>query len=93
VEQAGEDKPTLSRLNNVTGCVLDEQKRYAEALPYFEKAALIEPEDGMYLANIAELHYKLGQAKEAIRFVRQAKEKKFESDLMSEILKNEGIMK
>ena len=60
IEQAGDDKPTLSRLNNSMGCVLDKQERYAEALPFFEKASSIQPEDGMYLANIAELHYKLG---------------------------------
>jgi len=93
IELAGEDKHALSRLYNSKGCVLDEQKHYEEALPYFEKAASIEPEEGIYLANIAELNYKLGHQKEALSYVQKAREKNFDSELMGDILKNNGIMK
>ena len=93
IEKAGDNKWTLSRLHNSTGCVLDGEQRFAEALPCFQKASLIEPEDGMYLANIAELHYKLGQAKEAVNYAHRAKEKNFESEMMSDILKNKGVVK
>jgi len=93
IEKAGDDKLTLARLHNSTGCVLDDEKRYAEALTFFEKASLIVPEDGMYLANIAELHYKLGHANEAQRYARLAQDKKHQSDMMNEIFNNNGIIK
>lgn len=93
IEKAGEDKHALSRLYNSKGCVLDELKRYAEALPFFEKAASIDPEEGIYLANIAELNYKLGNQKEALSYVQKARKKNFDSDMMGDILKNNGIIK
>ncbi len=93
VEKAGVDKPTLSRLYNSAGCALDDKQRYAEALPYFYKASQIEPDEGMYLANIAELHYKLVQAKEAMSYARQAQGKNYQSEMMNDVLKNKGVMK
>lgn len=93
VEKAAGDKPTLSRLYNSAGCALDDEQRYEEALPYFYKASQTEPDEGMYLANIAELHYKLGQAKEAMKYVHKAQEKNYQSDMVNEIIKNNGIIK
>lgn len=93
VEKAGDDKPTLSRLYNSAGCALDDEQRYAEALPYFYKASQIEPDEGMYLANIAELHCKLGQAKKAMSYAHQAQGKNYQSEMLNAIFKNNGVMK
>ncbi|RAW02222.1 tetratricopeptide repeat protein [Pseudochryseolinea flava] len=86
IDKAHHDKAAVARLYNLSGCALDDQKRYNEALPYFEKAALTSPQEAMYLANIAEIHHKMGQAKEAKSYARKAKLLQYDSDMIRKIL-------
>ncbi|MCB1306086.1 MAG: tetratricopeptide repeat protein, partial [Leptospiraceae bacterium] len=64
IEQATDDTGK-ARLLNLYGCALDEQKRYQESLPYFERAYQLQPEESMYRKNIAEIHEKMGNTDEA----------------------------
>lgn len=91
VEKATQDHVALARLYNLTGCAMDMEKRYEDALPYFEKAALHSPDDPMYQANIAEVYYKLNKATEAIKFASKAIGIGDKSEMMKEILSNKGL--
>ncbi len=92
IEKASHDAAALARLYNLTGCALDIEKRYEEAIPYFKKAALTVPRDLMYTANIAEIHYKLKQPKEAVKYAKRVTQQGYSSDMMSEILANNGVI-
>ncbi|VAW97579.1 hypothetical protein MNBD_GAMMA21-977 [hydrothermal vent metagenome] len=92
LEKADEDVFTTSRLNNYAGCMLDDQRQYSAALTYFVKASSIDPDDGMYLANIAEIYYKLKKPKKALQFVQKALAKNHQNDMINEIIKNDGVI-
>ncbi len=92
IEKASHDATALARLYNLTGCALDIEKRYEEAIPYFKKAALTVPSDLMYTANIAEIHYKLKQPIEAVKYAERITQQGYSSDMMSEILANNGVI-
>ncbi|WP_445711657.1 hypothetical protein [Flavobacterium sp.] len=90
IEKTKDDRYGLSRIYNNYGCLLDDDKEYEKALPYFEKAADICPEDVMYTANIAEIHYKLKNVKKAIYFANETQKKGYISEMMTTIIKNKG---
>ncbi|WP_109851810.1 hypothetical protein [Aquimarina sp. AU58] len=92
IKKASHDAATLARLYNLTGCALDVEKRYEEALPYFKNAALTATNEPMYLANIAEIYYKLKNPKEALNYVQKAKQNGHSSEMMDEISTNKGII-
>lgn len=92
IKKASHDIATLARLYNLTGCALDVEKRYEEALPYFKNAALTATNEPMYLANIAEIYYKLKNPKEALNYVQKAKQSGHSSEMMDEISTNKGII-
>jgi len=92
LEKADEDVFTTSRLNNYAGCMLDDHRQYSAALAYFVKASSIDPDDGMYLANIAEIYYKLKKPKKALQFVQKALAKNHQNDMINEIIKNDGVI-
>src|SRR5690606_20169937 len=91
-EKTAHDAYALSRIYNHYGCLLDAEQRYKEALPYFEKAAQTYPEEIIYTANVAEIYYKLKEASKALQYANKCSDKGYTSDMMSEILKNKGIM-
>lgn len=92
INKASHDAATLARLYNLTGCALDVEKRYEEALPYFKNAALTATNEPMYLANIAEIYYKLKNPKEALNYVQKAKQNGHSSEMLDEISTNKGII-
>ena len=93
LEKTKTDPYALAQIHNHYGCLYDEQKRYPEALVCFEKAYAIYPEMLYYLANIAEVHYKLKQDKEALHYAQECVKKECTSDMISEIIANKGVMK
>lgn len=92
VEKTKKDAYALGRIYNHYGCLLDEEKRYGEALPYFEKASAAYPDEIMYKANIAEIYYKLNDVAQALRYADECVNKGYTSDMISEImaLRNRG---
>jgi hypothetical protein len=92
IEKAAHDVTALSRLYNLTGCALDLEKRYEEALPYFKKAALSSPNDFMYVANVAEIYYKLGKSKEAVQYAKSAQVNGSTASILKEIIENKGVL-
>jgi hypothetical protein len=92
IEKATGDTAALARLYNLTGCALDIEKRYEEALPYFKKAAVTAPNDAMYIANVAEIYYKLGKPKEALQHAKSARSNGNEAVILKEIIDNKGVL-
>ena len=92
IEKASHDAAALARLYNLTGCALDVQKKYEESLPYFKNAALTGTNEPMYIANIAEVYYKLKDPKQALNYAEKAKQKGYSSKMMDVIRKNKGII-
>ncbi len=70
-ETLSADRFGHGRLLNLVGCAYDELARYDEALPYFERAAQAHPDDLMYVANLAEIHDKLGHHDEAYKWAQK----------------------
>jgi tetratricopeptide (TPR) repeat protein len=91
IEKVTHDAAALARLYNLTGCALDAEQRYAEALPYFQKAALTSSDEPMYVANIAEIYYKLHQPKEALKHAQTAFAHGNQADIVKEIIANKGV--
>lgn len=92
IEKAEDDIAALARLYNLTGCALDVEKRYEEALPYFKKAAFTAPNDSMYISNVAEIYYKLGKSKEALQHAKSARANGNEAVILKEIIDNNGVL-
>ncbi|GAA5038134.1 hypothetical protein GCM10011506_35220 [Marivirga lumbricoides] len=86
IEKTKEDAYTLSRIYNHYGCLLDEEERHKEALPYFEKAYNTYANEIMYLANIAEIYYKLNRIKQAIHYAKECINKGYDSDFITKVL-------
>lgn len=79
-----------AHMHNNFGCMLDQVLKYKKALSYFEKANELVPEMAIYVANKAEIHYKLKNTKEAVSFAKEAIEKGDTSQIVKEILTNKG---
>lgn len=92
IEKCSHDIAAVARLYNLSGCALDAEKRYEEALPYFKKAALQMPEETMFVANVAEIYYKLGKPKEALKHAKAAQANGNLGEILAEIIKNKGIL-
>lgn len=83
LEQAGtrleqldpsQDLSAAGRLFNLLGCACDELKQWPASLEWFQKAAAADPTEATYLANLAEVHEKLGDlgaAREAAKRARK----------------------
>lgn len=93
IEKTKDDPFALARIYNNYGCLLDEEKRYKEALPYFEKAYATYPDETMYIANIAEIFHKLKQPELAVQFAKKCIERGNASDIIHEILKDNKKVK
>ncbi len=92
IEKTGHDIAAIARLYNLSGCAMDIEKRYEEALAYFKKAALAVPTDSIYTANIAESYYKMNKAKEALKHAKTARANGNESAILKEIIENKGVL-
>jgi len=92
IEKAKGDSTVLARLYNLTGCALDIEKRYEEALHYFKKAANSAPNDPMYIANVAEIYYKSGKSKDALQHAKSARANGSEAVILKEIIENKGVL-
>lgn len=90
IEKAKHESGALAHIYNNYGCLLDSELRYDEAQLYFEKAVQTCPKEGIYLSNLAEIHYKLNNHNEAVRFANEAIEKQYTSSITNEIIENEG---
>ncbi len=86
VEKTKGEPYALARIYNHYGCLLDEEKRYQEALTCFEKAFATYPDEMIYTANIAEIYYKLNNPGQALRYAEECVSKGYTSDMISEIM-------
>ncbi|WP_078130461.1 tetratricopeptide repeat protein [Leptospira alexanderi] len=77
----------ISNLYNLIGCALDELSRYQEAIQPFEKAAKIRSNEPIYVVNLAEMHWKIGDKQTAAQYAQKAKSLGKKSELIDTILK------
>ena len=54
------------------GCIFLEQKKFAEALPFLERAVELRPESAAYLNNLAVALFESGQRKRAVEVWQKA---------------------
>jgi len=78
-----------AKLLNLKGCAFDELKRWQEALEAFKAAVSEDPESSIYQANLAELHDKLANNEEAIRWATSARKLGSDSEVVNKILDTE----
>ncbi|MFN7997899.1 MAG: tetratricopeptide repeat protein [Bryobacteraceae bacterium] len=80
-DSAGAQQKLLAVLNGnprdlraliLTGVVLDSQKRYSDAEPYYRRALAIAPDSGPVLNNVANHYLSAGDRRQAIVFYRKA---------------------
>ncbi|EKS01730.1 tetratricopeptide repeat protein [Leptospira mayottensis 200901122] len=61
------------RLHNLIGCALDEIGKLEESISAFRKAEDICPQESMYTANLAEIYWKMGDQRQAVKYAKKAK--------------------
>lgn len=93
LDKTAHDKYAWAQINNNYGCMLDEDLKYEEALAYFQKASEVMPEIADYIANQAEIYYKIGKAKQAVDYALQSQQKGGDFKILKEILQNKGKIK
>ncbi|EMO61750.1 tetratricopeptide repeat protein [Leptospira borgpetersenii serovar Pomona str. 200901868] len=77
----------IAALYNLIGCSFEELSRNEEAIQAIEKATKIVPNESMYIANLAEIHWKIGNKQAAIEYAQKAKRLGKKSELIDAILK------
>jgi hypothetical protein len=87
------DKHAWARAINSFGCMLEEDSKYEAALGYFQKSSAAMPEVADYIANQAEIYYKMGKAKQAVDCALQSQQKGGDFKILNEILQNKGKKK
>lgn len=92
LEKTKTDPHALAHIYNHYGCLYDEEKRYAESLACFQSAHASYPKEVIYVANIAEVYYKMKNAKKALHYANKCIEKEFTSEMVEEIIANKGVM-
>lgn len=92
INKVSQDAATLALIYNLSGCAMDIEQRYEEALSYFKKAASANPADSIYTANIAEINYKLGKPKDALKYAKAARANGSDLDIIKEIIENKGVL-
>ncbi|WP_445456701.1 tetratricopeptide repeat protein [Flavobacterium sp. HNIBRBA15423] len=90
IEKTSHDTRALAHIYNNYGCLLDQDLKYKESLSYFEKANELVPEMAIYIANKAEMHYKLKNKNRAFSLAQEAQKKGDTSEIVKEILMNKG---
>jgi tetratricopeptide (TPR) repeat protein len=79
------------RLYNLYGAALDALGDVAGSIAWFEKGFAADPSQAaMFLSNIAEAHWKLGNRDEAARFANKAAQRGATTDIVNEILDATG---
>lgn len=86
------DPFALAQIYNHFGCLYDEEKSYPESLARFEKAYASYPEQLFYLANMAEIQYKLKNANKALELAQECLNKGCTLEILTEIIKNKGVI-
>ncbi|TDW47410.1 hypothetical protein EV144_105437 [Flavobacterium sp. 270] len=90
IEKTKHDSFALAHMYNNFGCLLDLDHRLEEALEYFKKATAINPNEGTYQCNIAEMYCKLKEPEKAMFYALESQEKGHKSDILNEILESKG---
>lgn len=80
----------LAHIYNSYGCLLDQELDYKESIIYFEKAITTNPNEGMYVCNLAEMYCKLKESKKAMHFAKKAKKLGHQSAILNSILESNG---
>ncbi len=62
-----------SRLHNLIGCALDEMGKWEEAIPSFQEAERLSPQESIYPANLGEIFWKLGDKTSVNRYAKKTK--------------------
>lgn len=60
------------RIVSARGTVMAKQGKYAEAVPYYQRALAIAPDNPTVLNNLAMAHAMMGESKKAEKILRQA---------------------
>ncbi len=91
-EQKSEIYAIPAEYSYLHGNLLIRLKRFAEALPQFEKAVVADPKHGKALNNIASLHFMAGQYAEALEYIERAEAvgTKVDPDFKKAVLKALG---
>ena len=92
IEKTKQEPYASAQIYNHFGCLYDDEKLYAESLACFEQAYEIHPDQLFYLANIAEVHYKLKDAKKALQVANACLSKGCTLDILREIISNKGMI-
>ncbi|MDL5246691.1 tetratricopeptide repeat protein [Leptospira weilii] len=95
IERARENLKIASRfdhygvasLYNLLGCGLGELSRYDESRIAFEQAVETNPQDPMYVANLAEIWWKLERKDNAAKYAHKAKSLGSKAEFVEMILK------
>jgi tetratricopeptide (TPR) repeat protein len=79
-------EPTNSHALNALGYTLaDRTTRYAEALKFIEQALAVKPDDPFILDSMGWVQYRLGNYKEAVKYLRSAFEKRADAEIAAHL--------
>ncbi|EMN71645.1 tetratricopeptide repeat protein [Leptospira interrogans serovar Bataviae str. UI 08561] len=81
------DRLGRGRLHNLIGCALDELGKWEEALLSFQKAEELSLQDSIYVTNLAEIFWKLGNKTSAGRYAKKAKSMGNQSEIVETIFR------
>ncbi|MCG6167263.1 hypothetical protein LFX17_05340 [Leptospira sp. FAT1] len=79
--------PDVSSLDDAY-FALDEMGKLKQSLDAFGKAAELCPRESMYAANLAEIHWKMGDQKQAAQYAQKAKSMGDKSPIVGEIFQS-----
>lgn len=79
-------EPDNAQALNALGYTLaDRTTRYQEALGYIERAFKLQPEDPAVLDSMGWVHYRLGNSKEAVYFLKRALQLSSEAEIAAHL--------
>lgn len=81
------DSRPIAQLHNLIGCGFDLLARNKEAVQVFEQAVKINPKEPIYLANLAEMYWKIGDKPSAVKYAQKAQSLGKKSEIIETILK------
>ena len=79
------DPNNVQALNALGYTLADRTNRYSEALGYIQRALTLAPKDAAILDSMGWVHYRLGNHKEAITYLRQALELTQDSEVAAHL--------
>ncbi|MDI7204116.1 tetratricopeptide repeat protein [Leptospira santarosai] len=81
------DSRPIAQLHNLIGCGFDLLARNKEAVQVFEQAVKVNPKEPIYLANLAEMYWKIGDKPSAVKYAQKAQSLGKKSEIIETILK------